>query len=100
MYEIEAKIGANFFKTYTMNLPYLSQNGHRIHFTKQNSSLRSLHGKIGNQFNNYTVYTSKEKNSQFSSLKKPSATKHSPPSNVYYMEFHLNFLTEYSLIQI
>ena len=34
------------------------------HFTKQNSSLCSLHGKIGIQMNN-TVYTSKEKN-QFS----------------------------------
>ena len=39
----------------------------------------------GIQINN-TVYTSKEKNYKFSS-KKPSATKHSPPSNVYYMEF-------------
>ena len=56
---------------------------------KQNSSQCSLHGKIGIQMNN-AVYTSKEKNYQFSS-KKPSATKHSPPSNVYYMEFYRNF---------
>ena len=68
------------------------------HFTKQNSSLCSLHGKIGIQMNN-TVYTSKEKNYQFSS-KKPSATKHCPPSNVYTMEFYCNFLLEYSLMGI
>ena len=48
---------------------------------------------------NNTVYTSKEKNYQISS-KKPSATKHSPPSNVYDMEFYHNFLFEYSLIGI
>ena len=59
------------------------------HFTKQSSSLYSLHGKIGIQMNN-TVYTSKEKKHEFSS-KKPSATKHSPPSNVYYMEFYRIF---------
>ena len=38
-------------------------------------------------------------NYEFSS-KKPSATKHSPPSNVYYMEFYCNFLFQYSLIGI
>ena len=43
----------------------------------------SLHGKIGIQMNN-TVYTSKEKNYEFSS-KKPSATKHSPSSNDNYI---------------
>ena len=48
---------------------------------------------------NNTVYTSKEKNYKFSS-KNPSATKHSPPSYVYYIEFHRNFLFEYSLIGI
>ena len=52
--------------------------------------------KIGIQMNN-TVYTSKEKNYEISS-KKPSATKHSLPSNVYYMEFYRNFLFQYSLI--
>ena len=67
------------------------------HFTKQSSSLCSLHGKIGIQMNN-AVYTSKEKN-KFSS-KKPSATKHSSPFNVYYMEFYRNFLFQYSLIGI
>ena len=54
--------------------------------------------KIGIQMNN-TVYTSKEKNYQFSS-KKPSVTKYSPPSNVYYMEFYRIFLFEYSLTGI
>ena len=68
------------------------------HFTKQSSSLCSLHGKIGIQMNN-TVYTSKEKNYEFSS-KKPSDTKHSPPSNVYYIVFCRNFLFQYSLIGI
>ena len=34
------------------------------------------------------------------SLKKTSATKHSPPSNVNHMEFYRNFLFEYSLIGI
>ena len=33
-------------------------------------------------------------------LKKPSATKHSPLSNVYYMEIYRNFLFEYSLMGI
>ena len=61
----------------TILLPYLSQYGHRIHklwfnrsfgisikkFTKQNSSVYSLHGKIGIQINK----TSKEKNKHFSS---------------------------------
>ena len=31
MYEIQAKIGAIIFNTFTINSPYLSQNGHRIH---------------------------------------------------------------------
>ena len=48
---------------------------------------------------NNTVYTSKEKNYEFSS-KKPSATKHSPPFNVHYIEFYRNFLFQYSLIGI
>ena len=30
-YEIQAKIGAFIFKTFTINSPYLSQYGHRIH---------------------------------------------------------------------
>ena len=33
-------------------------------------------------------------------LKKPSATKHSPQSNVYYMDFYRIFLLEYSLMGI
>ena len=41
----------------------------------------------------------KRENHEFSS-KKPFATKHSPPSNVYYMEFYGNFLFQYSLIGI
>ena len=48
---------------------------------------------------NNTVYTSKEKNYEFSS-KKTSATKHSPPSNVYYIELYRNFLFQYSWIGI
>ena len=68
------------------------------HFTKQRSSLCSLHGKIRIQMNN-TVYTSNEKNCEFS-YKKPSATKHSPQSNVYYIEFYRKFLFQYSLIGI
>ena len=48
---------------------------------------------------NNTVYTSKERNYEFSS-KKPSATKHTPPSNDYYIEFYRNFLFQYSLIGI
>ena len=65
------------------------------HFTKQSGSLCSLHGKIGIQMNN-TVYTSKEKKYEFTS-KKPSATKHSPPSNDDFMKFYRNFLFQYSL---
>ena len=68
------------------------------HFTIQSSPLCSLHGKIGIQMN-HSVYTSKEKNYELSS-KKPSATKHSPPSNVHYMEFYRNFLFECSLVVI
>ena len=49
---------------------------------------------------NNTVYPSKEKNCQYSSEKKPSATKHSPPSNVYNMEFYRKFLFKYSLMDI
>ena len=30
----------------------------------------------------------------------PSATKHNPPSDVHYMEFHRIILIEYSLIGI
>ena len=33
-------------------------------------------------------------------LKKPSATKHGPPSNVYYIEFYRNFLFQYNFIGI
>ena len=61
------------------------------HFTKQNSSLCSLLGKMGIQMND-TVYTSKEKKNNKFLLKKPSATKRSPPSNVYYMESYRIFL--------
>ena len=57
-----------------------------------------MHGKLGIQMNN-TVYTSKEKNMNFL-LKTPSATKHSPPSTVYYILFYRNFLFQYSLIGI
>ena len=33
-------------------------------------------------------------------VKKPFATKHSSPSNVYYMEFYPSFLIEYTSIGI
>ena len=52
-----------------------------------------------NSYEEY-FYTSKEKNYQFSSKKTPSALKHSPLSNVYYMEFLNNFLFEYILMDI
>ena len=55
--------------------------------------------KNRNSNEQFTVYTSKEKNYEFSS-KKPSATKHSPPSNVYQLKFHRNFLFEYILMDI
>ena len=48
---------------------------------------------------NTIVYTSKQKHYQFS-FKNHSATKNSPHSNVYCMEFFLNFLFEYSFIGI
>ena len=44
---------------------------------------------------NKNAYTLKE-----NLLLKPSVTKHSPPSNGYYMEFYRTFLFEYSLIGI
>ena len=68
------------------------------YFTKQSSSLCSMHGEIGIQMTN-TVYTSKEKNYKFC-YEKPSATKHCPPSNVYYVEFNRNILFAYSLMGI
>ena len=49
---------------------------------------------------NNTVYTSKEKNDQFSFKKKHSSTNYSPPSNIYYTEFNRNFLSENSLMGI
>ena len=48
---------------------------------------------------NNTVHTTKEKKYEFSSIK-PSATKHSPPSNVYYMEIYRNFFIQYILFGI
>ena len=57
------------------------------HFTTQNNSLCRLHGKIGIQINN-TVYTSKEKNYQFSLKKKTT-----PPQNIVpHLDFFLQFL--------
>ena len=70
------------------------------HFTKQSSSLCSLHGQIGIQMNN-TVYTSRVKNYEFSSK------KNLPLQNIvhhlmfiYYIEFYRNFLFQYNLIGI
>ena len=42
----------------------------------------------------------KRKIMNFLLKKKTSATKHIPPSNVYYIEFYRNFLFQYSLIGI
>ena len=55
------------------------------HFTKQSSFLCSLHGKIGIK-SPFTHQKRKIMNS-----KKPSATKHSPPSNVYFYEILSQF---------
>ena len=68
------------------------------HFAKQNSCLCSLHGKIGIQMNNILFTHQNGKIINF--LLKPSATKHSPLSNVYYMEIYRNFLFELSLMGI
>ena len=49
----------------------------------------------------YCLQIKREKLTELFLLKKKlSATKHSPPSNVYYMEFYRNFLVECSLIGI
>ena len=55
--------------------------------------------KNGNSNQQYCLHIKREKSTIFF-FKKPSATKHSPPSNVYYMEIYRNFLIEYSLIGI
>ena len=68
------------------------------HFTKPNTSPRNLHGKVGIQISN-TVFTSKEKNQQFSSQKN-LLQQNSPPSKVHDMEFYRNCLIEYSLVGI
>ena len=68
------------------------------HFTKTNIFLWSQLGKIRIQFNN-KINLSTEKNSQFS-FTTSSATKHSPPPNVYYMEIYRSFLIKLSLIDI
>ena len=68
------------------------------HFAKQNSSLCSLHVKIGIQMSN-TVYTSKRKRYQFSS-RKPSATKIIPYIMFITWKFIAIFLFEYTLMGI
>ena len=62
------------------------------HFTKQKSSLCSLHWKIGSTI----LFTHQKRKIN----KKTSAIKHSPSSIVYNMEFYHNFLINYSLISI
>ena len=58
------------------------------HFTKQKRSLGSqLHRRKGIQINS-SVSTSKEKNEHISFKKKTSATKQSPTSNVFDIEFN------------
>ena len=68
-------------------------------FIKQNNSLCSPHGKIGNSNQQYCLHIKREKLTIFL-LKNPAATKQSLPSNIYYMEFYRNFLIEYSLMGI
>ena len=64
------------------------------HFVKQNSSLCSLHGKIGIQINN-TVYTKREKLTI--SFYKPFRHK-TPPSNVYYIHVIIYNIILYYII--
>ena len=52
------------------------------------------------EFKSTILFTHQKRKINNFLLKKPSATKHSPPSNVYCMEFYRNFLIEYSLIGI
>ena len=64
------------------------------HFTKQNCPPMQPAWKIGGIQINNTVNTSNEKKMNIFFLKKkPFASKHSPPSNVYYMELYCNFLS-------
>ena len=63
------------FISFTLNKPYLSQNGYRIHkswfnrsfgitikqFIKQNNSLCCLHEKIGNTNKKYCLHIKREK---------------------------------------
>ena len=46
--------------------------------------------KIRNSNKQYCLHIKREKLT-IKKKQKPSATKHSPPSNVYYIEFHRNF---------
>ena len=68
------------------------------HFTKQNSSLCILHGTIGIQIK--ILFTHQNKIIINFLLKTLPLQKNSSKSNVYYMEFFLNFLFEYSFIGI
>ena len=55
--------------------------------------------KNRNSNQQYCLHIKREKLTIFF-FKKTSTTKHSPPSNVYDMEFYRNYLIEYSLIAI
>ena len=99
-----------FFKPFTINPPYLSYYGLRIHkdcfdrsfgitmkhFTKQNSFPFSQHEQ--QKFKPTTLFTCQKEKKLTLFLEQPSATNHCPPSNVYHMDFYRNFVTEYSLI--
>ena len=57
--------------------------------------------KNRNSNEQYCMFThQKRKIINFLLKKKLSATKHSPPSNVYQLKFHRNFLFEYILMDI
>ena len=56
--------------------------------------------KNRNSNEQYCLHIKTERLSIFFSKKKPSATKHSALSNVYYMEIYRNFLFEYNLMGI
>ena len=64
------------------------------YFTKQNTSLCSLHGKRNSNQQNY-LHIKREK---LTNSKKPSATKHSHPTNVYSFENYRILRIEYRLI--
>ena len=62
MYEIQAKIGAIIFKAFTINSPYLSQYGHRIHKSLLTDNLGSPWNISQNKEAPYAVCMEKYEN--------------------------------------